>query len=108
MFTITGEDDLFDVIEELTPISSKWKSIGTGLRLKRGKLNEIGAAHPGNPSECLSDVVFSWLNKEYDWKRFGEPTWRRIVEVVEHSAAGGSPATALSIAKRHQGMERSV
>ncbi len=103
--TITGEDDLFDVIEELTPITAKWKSIGTGLRLKRGKRDEIGAAHPGKPSQCLSDVVSSWLNKEYDWKRFGEPTWRRVVEVVEYSAAGGSPAIAISIAERHQGID---
>ncbi len=106
--TITGGDDFLDVIEELTPIKSKWRSIGAGLRLKPGKLDEIEAKRHGAPTECLLDVVSSWLNKEYNWQRFGEPTWRRIVEVVEHSAAGGSPETALSIAKRHQGMERSV
>ncbi len=88
----------------MTTITDKWKSVGAGLRLKPSKLKEIAAAHPGNPADCLSDVVTGWLNKEYNWERFGEPTWRRIVEVVEKPAAGGNPAAAVSIAERHPGM----
>ena len=36
-------------------------------------------------------------------ERFGEPTWRAVVKVVAHPAAGDNCALALSIAKQHPG-----
>ena len=37
-------------------------------------------------------------------KRFGEPTWVKLVEAVNDSAGGGNPSLAMKIAKRHKGM----
>ncbi len=33
---------MFDVIEALSPVAAKWKAIGTALRIKRTKLDEVG------------------------------------------------------------------
>lgn len=104
LLLFTEEDDFYEVRKKLTPVTDKWKSVGAGLRIKPSKLKEIGAAHPGDPAECLSDVVTVWLNKDYNWQKFGEPTWRRIVEVIAEPAAGGNPAVAYSIAESHSGI----
>lgn len=80
---------------------AKWKAIGTGLGIKRGRLDEIEAAHPGDPSECLAEVLTTWLRKGYNVKRFGEPTWQKLVQALSDPAAGSNPALALTIAKKH-------
>ena len=41
--------------------------------------------------------------RNYNVERFGEPTWRAVVKVVAHPAAGDNCALALSIAKQHSG-----
>ena len=35
-------------------------------------------------------------------KRFGEPTWQRLVEAVGDPAGGGNTALAREIARRHK------
>ena len=95
------EEDLFDIQEALISAVAKWKSIGTGLGIKRGKLDEIEARHSGDPSECLAEMLTTWLRRSYDVKRFGEPTWRKLTQIVSKSAAGNNPALALTIANKH-------
>ena len=51
----------------------------------------------------MSEVLKNWLRRNYNVERFGEPTWRAVVEVVAHSAAGDNCALALSIARKHTG-----
>ena len=80
---------------------AKWKAIGTGLGIKRGRLDEIETAHPGDLSECLAETLTTWLRKGYNVKRFGEPTWQKLVQAVSDPAAGNNPALALTIAKKH-------
>ena len=99
-FHITGEEDLYDVFKLLTKLAAVWKAIGRALRLNAGELERIESAHPGKPTECLSDVILSWLRRNYDVKRFGLPTWRRIVEVVADPAAGNDTALANAIATK--------
>ena len=95
------EEDLFDIQKALNSVVAKWKSIGTGLGIKRGKLDEIEKAHPGDPSECLAEMLSTWLRKTYNVKRFGEPTWKNLTQIVADSMAGNNPALALTIAKNH-------
>ena len=49
-------DDLFDVMSELTPVAARWRHLGTGLRLKSGDLDTIALKHHGNPQDYLTDV----------------------------------------------------
>ena len=97
-FFSTDEDDLFDVIKDLTPVAARWKAIGIALRLKPGELNSINS---GRPDECLGEVILNWLMRNYNVDRFGLPTWRKLVEVVEDPAAGNNKALADEIARKH-------
>ena len=82
------------------PVVSRWKAIGEGLRLSLGTLEQIDSH---NPRDCMSAVLKHWLRRNYDIEAFGEPTWRTVVKVVAHSAAGNNCALALSITGRHSG-----
>ena len=85
------------------PVAGSWKAIGTGLRIDSGRLGTIHESNSGKPKECLSEMLTCWLNRNYNVERFGEPTWRAVVKVVAHPAAGDNCALALSIAKQHLG-----
>ena len=94
-------DDLFDVQSELTPVSAKWRSIGIALRLKPNILDGIQAGNSGDPPACLTSMVTEWLNRNYNVKRFGEPTWQTLFKAVGHPAGGANMALARDIAKKH-------
>ena len=101
----TGEQDLFDVLAEMMLVVGRWKAIGRGFRIDPGRLDQIQTDNHGDSQECMSDMLTCWLRKNYNVERFGEPTWRTVVKVVAHSAAGNNCALALSIAGRHSGSE---
>lgn len=84
----------------LTSAASKWKLIGVGFRLKSDKLDKIQADF-GSPEECLLEVLKEWVHKNYNYARFGEPSWRKVVMVVASPSGGNNTALALSIAKEH-------
>ena len=98
-----GQEDHFDILTEMMPIASSWKAIGRGLRIEPGRLEMISENNSGKPKECLSEMLTCWLNRNYNVERFGEPTWRAVVKVVAHPAAGDNCALALSIAGKHSG-----
>ena len=103
MSFLTGQDDHFDILTEMMPVASSWKAIGNGLGIDPGRLNVIQESNPGKPKGCLPEMLTSWLNRNYNVERFGEPTWRAVVKVVAHPAAGDNCALALSIAGKHSG-----
>ena len=49
-----------------------------------------------------------WLRKNYNVKKFGEPTWRQLVKAVGHPDGGADMVLAMEIAKKHKarGMSR--
>ena len=98
-----GQEDHFDILTEMMPVASTWKAIGRGLRIEPGRLEMISQNNSGKPKECLLEMLTCWLNRNYNVERFGEPTWRAVVKVVAHPAAGDNCALALSIAGKHSG-----
>ena len=95
-------DDLFDVQKELIPVSAKWRSVGIALRLKPNILDGIETRYSGDPPACLTATVTEWLKKNYNVKRFGEPTWQALVNAVGDPAGGANMALARDMARRHQ------
>ena len=95
-------DDLFDVRKELIPVSAKWRSIGIALRLKPDILDGIKAEDGGDPPACLTATVTEWLKRNYNVKRFGEPTWQKLVEVVADPTGGANMALARDMARKHK------
>ena len=87
---------------ELIPVATKWRSIGLALRLKHKTLDSIQAGNNSDPTVCLAAMVREWLSRNYNVKRFGEPTWKRLVEAVGHPAGGANMALAREIARRHK------
>ena len=88
--------------KELNQVSANWYDIGIALRLNPNILNGIQASNIGQPSACLSLVVTEWLKRNYNVQRFGEPTWKWLVDVVGDPAGGGHMALARDIARRHK------
>ena len=51
----------------------------------------------------MSDVLAEWLKKAYNTVRFGDPSWKLLVEAVAHPAGGNDCAVAEKIAKKYNG-----
>ena len=91
-------DDLIDVKRELLDVAHNWKGVGMALRLKPALLCRIQADHPGDATECLTEVLTEWLNKSYNVSRFGSPSWKLLVAAVADPAGGNDCALAERIA----------
>ena len=102
LFTSDLDDDHFDVYSELMPVAANWRSIGIALRLKHQTLDSIQAGNSNDPTTCLAAMVTEWLSRNYNVRRFGEPTWKHLVEAVGHPAGGANMALAREIARRHK------
>ena len=95
------EDDLSFVLDALNEVVSQWKIIGVHFGLKLSKLNEIEEANRGDLKKCFLDMVTNWLCRNYNVKKFGEPSWRKVVEVMANPAAGENAVLATAIATKH-------
>ena len=94
-----GIDDLFDMSSMLEPVTHKWKSIGQALRLNPSKLKKIEKEN-SDLADCMSEVLILWLDKAYNTKKFGEPSWELLVTAVAHPRGGNNPALAEKMAKK--------
>ena len=65
-------------------------------------MDGIKAENSGDPPACLSSTVTEWLNRNYNVKRFGEPTWQVLVKAVGDPAGGANMALARDMATRHK------
>ena len=101
-FFFADLDDLFDIEAELVDVRAKWRQIGSALRLRAPTLDDIEANRQGVEAR-LSAVLQKWLQKNYNVKRFGEPSWSLVVRAVSHPAGGGDCALALRIATKYGG-----
>jgi hypothetical protein len=108
MYSITvlatiGEDDYADILDELQTVQAQCYRIGTRLRLKHSVIEVIRESKL-NSAEALEKIIDTWLiKKNYNTKRFGQPTWKAIVEAVAHPGGGNHRGLAMEIAKRHPG-----
>ena len=99
----SAEDDTYDVYHEVVGLAGRWSSMCLALRLLPSDQSEIAAAHPGNPHDCLQAVIVKWLQKCYNYQRFGSPTWKVLVKAVGDPAGGNNSALAEIIANKHPG-----
>ena len=47
-------------------------------------------------------MLNKWLKRNYNVKKFGEPTWQKLVEAVGHPAGGAHMGLAREIARKHK------
>ena len=70
------------------------------MNLKITDLRKIRGEH-SSESDALEDVLLLWLNREYDVKKHGPPTWRMLVEAVDRKSGGDNHELAKEIASNH-------
>ena len=87
---------------ELISVAANWRSIGIALRLKPDVLENIETRYHGDPRKCLSSMIVEWLKRNYNVEKFGEPTWRWLVEAVGDPAGGANTVLARKIATKHK------
>ena len=84
-------------------LAGRWPSICIALRLLPSNRDTIARGCHDVTEECLMEVLIKWLQRCYDTKRHGPPTWQMLVAAVANSAGGDNPALAKQIAENHQG-----
>jgi len=102
-------DNIYDVKNELIPVAARWTDLGVALRLKYDTLDNIETRCSNDPHRCLELMVKEWLKRNYNVRKFGEPTWQKLVEAVNSPAGGANTVLARDIAGRHKagGMSKS-
>ena len=96
------EDDLFSVFSYLSSLYSRWYNLCLALGVSPTLLESIKKDHSSDTETCLHEGLLYWLWRSYSINKHGFPTWRKLVEAVDHPFGGGDPALALKIAKEHK------
>jgi len=74
--------------------------IGIQLGIGIPKLEAIDTEVSGSMAR-LTKVLTIWLKWDYNYTKYGRPSWRRLVEVVALFSGGGNPNLAMKIAGKH-------
>ena len=98
-----ADDNLSEVYKEVFTKAPRWSDICCVLNLPHEET--IRKETQGDDcARCLRMVLRMWLQKSYNYQRWGHPTWRMLVEAVGDPAGGNDCALAETIAKKHLGM----
>ena len=95
-------NDICDVKTELIRVAAKWRAVGIALGLQSDTLDIIETRCSSDPCQRLEMMVTEWLKRNYNVRKFGEPTWQKLVEAVNSPAGGANTAHARDIAGRHK------
>eukprot|EP00731_Ephydatia_muelleri_P008647 Em0004g985a len=105
---VLNESDFQDVRTEVSKLAADWQGLGSALGLSRAAISEIKMACRGNPSRCLDGVIERWLNQDYNWEKFGVPSWSKLADAVESRSGGKDPALAKKIRLARVSTEQSA
>ena len=86
---------------EAVSIQSRYYQFGTELGLPLREMETIQKTFQLDIAQAFSTVLTRWLRHSYDVKKYGPPTWRRLVEAVDSPAGGNNHALAKKIAEHH-------
>ena len=89
-------------MDDVVDVAFNWKFLGQALRLSSAELDTIGANNPNQCKTCLQETIKAWLNKRYDFQRFGAPSWKKLCEAIKARAGGNNPGLATKIAEKHR------
>jgi hypothetical protein len=96
---LASESKRFIMAYLMNGVATNWVSIGLllGIPYKRMEIFKL----EDTLEERMGMMVDAWLSLKHDVAVFGEPTWRRLVEVVASSSGGGHMRLATEIARDH-------
>ena len=96
-------DDKFEILDHLQHLRAHCYKIGTALKLSDDTLDCI-KRESADDAEAMIKIVASWLKLNYNWRRFGKPSWKALVEAVANPIGGDNTALAMKIAEKHREM----
>lgn len=88
-------------MDEILSMKSSYYSLGLGLRLRTSDLDAICEKSSGDDKQALTSVLLLWFNQKYNVRKFGEPTWRMLVEAIDRESGGNDNKLAKKIASNH-------
>eukprot|EP00731_Ephydatia_muelleri_P009039 Em0004g1377a len=96
---VLGECDFQDIRAAVgRDLDGVWKGFGATLGIAPSAIKGVAVAYPGDPGQCLFDILDRWLRKDYNHHRFGPPSWGTLVTAVASNVGGQNPALAEKIA----------
>ena len=98
-FLADRDDDFTEVVDSVQRLAAKWPRLAPRLHLKGATIEVIKKNNPRDAQGGLHDTITEWLNMNYNFKRFGVPSWRTLVYAVK----GLDNALAHEIARNHRG-----
>ena len=90
------------MLREVIDLEGKWGQLLVGLGLSYWQWTTI-KADCMDARSCLQAVLLVWLSKNYNFKKYGPPSWRTLVKAVADRIGGENVALALKIAEKHPG-----
>lgn len=94
------DDDVAEVVESVQRLTSTWPKLGLYLHLREDSIKTIEKNNPRDAQQCLHDAIVEWLKQNYNFHKFGSPSWRVLVYAVKKLDA----ALAYEIAGNHISM----
>ena len=81
-FIIEDEEDANTVFMTIKKKAAKYAEIGRGFGLAPSTIESIRDNHPRDNSGALQDVITTWIRQEHNTKKFGLPSWQKVVEAI--------------------------
>ena len=93
--------DINEVMDELKDVLACYEGIGGRLNIPNDKLEEIRGQNL-RAAAAMRRVIVEWLNRNYPNSSSKPPTWKALVDAIEHPVGGNNKAEAEEIASRHR------
>ena len=84
----------------MLPLCAHWYDLGLALRINPSSLDTIKATE-SDPKKRLNTLMSKWLSKEYNFNKYGNPSWKLLCAAVHSPVGGNNPALAEKIANNH-------
>ena len=78
-------------------INARYYNLGIELGLRPGTIAE----NQLDLTKALTEVLLTWLKRQYDVEKHGRPTWQKLKEAVDSPSGGDNPALTEKIAEKH-------
>ena len=95
-----GIDDKRDILRHLCQLTARFYELGASLGLSNNTLEGIKQDRMSK-EDAMAKVISEWLNLNYNYERYGPPSYKALVDAVEDPFGGNSTALAEKIAKAH-------
>ena len=70
------------VITECSSLAAEWELLSAYLGISAKMIDIIKGNNPSKISSCWNEALKQWIMQNYDTERFGEPSWRTLLEAL--------------------------